>query len=100
MLITVVLDLAFAASLLGFIVMHSNLVGQNMTTIEMYEKKKSIPWRYDFGRAKNFQEVFGSSRLCWLLPVHTAAHLSELDAVRGFLLLPDLNFLVPSTCRH
>lgn len=28
-----------------------------MTTIEMYEKKKSIPWRYDYGKHKNFAEV-------------------------------------------
>lgn len=98
-----VLDIAFAASLLGFIVMHSNLVcpvlprpspshtaasfhrscfpeeasshlpvrpaprpspfpqvSQNMTTIEMYEKKKSIPWRYDYGKHKNFAEVSSS----------------------------------------
>jgi len=81
--LTVVLDMAFAASLLGFIVMHSNLVSQNMTTIEMYEKKKSIPWRYDFGKQKNFAEVFGSDRLFWLLPMHTSAHLQELDAAAG-----------------
>ena len=82
-LLTVVLDMAFAASLLGFIVMHSNLVSQNMTTIEMYEKKKSIPWRYDFGKHKNFCEVFGSDRLYWLLPMHSTAHLAELDAAAG-----------------
>jgi hypothetical protein len=81
--LTVVLDLAFAASLLGFIVMHSNLVSQNMTTIEMYEKKKSIPWRYDYGKQKNFAEVFGADRLYWLLPMHTSAHLGELDAAAG-----------------
>jgi len=81
--LTVVLDLAFAASLLGFIVMHSNLVSQNMTTIEMYEKKKSIPWRYDYGKQKNFQEVFGADRLFWLLPMHTSMHLNELDAAAG-----------------
>jgi len=76
--LTVVLDMAFAASLLGFIVMHSNLVSQNMTTIEMYEKKKSIPWRYDYGKQKNFTEVFGSDRLFMFLPMHTSAHMVEL----------------------
>jgi hypothetical protein len=81
--LTVVLDLAFAASLLGFLVMHSNLVSQNMTTIEMYEKKKSIPWRYDYGKQKNFQEVFGADRLFWLLPMHTSQHLAELDVGAG-----------------
>jgi len=75
--------MAFAASLLGFIVMHSNLVSQNMTTIEMYEKKKSIPWRYDYGKQKNFTEVFGSDRLFMFLPMHTSAHMVELDAAAG-----------------
>jgi len=43
--VTFVLDVAFAASLLGFIIMHVNLNLSNMTTIEMYEKKKTLPWR-------------------------------------------------------
>jgi len=81
--LTVVLDLAFAASLLGFIVMHSNLVSQNMTTIEMYEKKKSIPWRYDYGKQKNFAEVFGQDKLFWLMPMHTETHLRDLDVAAG-----------------
>jgi|MDSW01.1.fsa_nt_gb hypothetical protein len=43
--VTFFVDVAFAASLLGFIVMHANLNFSNMTTIEMYEKKKarSVP---------------------------------------------------------
>jgi len=95
--LTVVLDLAFAASLLGFIVMHSNLVSQNMTTIEMYEKKKSIPWRYDFGKQKNFAEVFGADRAYWLLPMHTSAHLAALDDAAGIsAYLADGPFTLPA----
>jgi hypothetical protein len=63
--VTFVLNVAFAASLLGFIIMHANLNLSNMTTIEMYEKKKTLPWRYNKGFRKNFQDVFGSSGFLW-----------------------------------
>jgi len=76
--VTFVLDVAFAASLLGFIIMHANLNLSNMTTIEMYEKKKTLPWRYNQGHHKNFKEVFGVSWVWWLIPAHGADHLRRL----------------------
>lgn len=76
--VTFVLDVAFAASLLGFIIMHANLNLSNMTTIEMYEKKKMLPWRFDRGRTNNLQEVFGLNPLLWLLPLHTPNQLHRL----------------------
>ena len=45
-----VMNVAFARCSLHTIVMHGNLVLANMTTIEMYEKKKTLPWKYDKGR--------------------------------------------------
>ena len=41
-----------------------------MTTIEMYEKKKTLPWKYDKGRWENFKEIFGDNVFSWLLPFH------------------------------
>ena len=76
--VTFVLDVAFAASLLGFIIMHANLNLSNMTTIEMYEKKKTLPWRYNLGQRKNFEEVFGKSAWWWLIPAHSADQLRRL----------------------
>jgi palmitoyltransferase len=76
--VTFVLDVAFAASLLGFIIMHANLNLSNMTTIEMYEKKKTLPWRYNQGSAKNFTEVFGMRWTWWLIPAHSNNHLRRL----------------------
>ena len=61
---------AFAASLLGFIIC-ANLNLSNMTTIEMYEKKKTLPWRYNVGAWKNFEEVFGKNPWLWFLPYHS-----------------------------
>jgi len=77
--VAVVLDIAFAFSVAGFLAMHLTLVLSNTTTIEMYEKKRMLPWRYDLGRQKNFEQVFGSKVLYWFVPMHFAedAHLVE-----------------------
>ena len=76
--VTFVLDVAFAASLLGFIIMHANLNLSNMTTIEMYEKKKTLPWRYNRGSRNNFTEVFGASWWWWWIPAHSSDQLRRL----------------------
>jgi|TARA_B100000073_G_scaffold248076_2_gene208397 palmitoyltransferase len=78
-----VMNVAFAASLLGFIVMHGNLVLANMTTIEMYEKKKTLPWKYDKGRWENFKEIFGDNVFSWLLPFHTKRASEKIDRTAG-----------------
>lgn len=78
-----VMNVAFAASLLGFIVMHGNLVLANMTTIEMYEKKKTLPWKYDKGRWGNFKEIFGDNLFSWLLPFHTNRANEKIDQTAG-----------------
>ena len=76
--VTFVLDVAFAASLLGFIIMHGNLNLSNMTTIEMYEKKKTLPWRYNVGARRNFEEVFGKNPWLWLMPYHSTEQSRRL----------------------
>lgn len=57
--IAVVINSAFAVSLGGFLVMHSNMLAANCTTIEMYEKERIHPWPYHKGFQRNFEEVFG-----------------------------------------
>ncbi|KAL3572175.1 hypothetical protein D5086_026079 [Populus alba] len=52
-----VLNLAFALSLLCFVVMHASLLSSNTTSIEVYEKKGAARWKYDLGRKKNFEQV-------------------------------------------
>lgn len=73
-----ILDLAFAISILGFLVMHLGLIFKNMTTIEMYEKVRTLPWRYDQGIRKNFEEVFGRNKLYWFIPLYTREDRSRL----------------------
>ncbi|CAD6223832.1 unnamed protein product [Miscanthus lutarioriparius] len=59
-----VLNLAFALSLLCFIGMHASLVTRNTTSIEVYERKKSVSWKYDLGWKRNLEQkrrLIGSS---------------------------------------
>eukprot|EP00899_Mesostigma_viride_P016723 jgi/Mesvir1/25051/Mv11896-RA.1 len=72
--VSFVMNIAFSFSLLGFLVMHGSLVFKNKTTIEMCEKKydPSVPWKYDQGLLKNVEQVLGTSRLLWPLPLYSA----------------------------
>lgn len=78
-----VLNLAFALSLLCFVVMHASLVSSNTTSVEVYEKKKAIRWRYDLGRKKNFEQVFGTKKALWLLPLFSKEDLDNIPALQG-----------------
>ncbi|KAM3746660.1 hypothetical protein ACB098_06G218100 [Castanea mollissima] len=78
-----VLNLAFALSLLCFIIMHASLVSSNTTSVEVHEKKKTIRWRYDLGRKKNFEQVFGTKKALWLLPLFSKEDLENIPALQG-----------------
>ncbi|XP_039007361.1 probable protein S-acyltransferase 14 [Hibiscus syriacus] len=82
--ITFVLNLAFALSILGFLIMHIALVGGNTTTIEAYENKTSPKWRYDLGWKNNFQQVFGLEKKFWFIPVYSEEDLRRMPALQGF----------------
>ncbi|CAA6663155.1 unnamed protein product [Spirodela intermedia] len=66
-----VLNLAFALSLLCFLIMHTSLLLSNTTTIEVYEKRQLPRWKYDLGKKKNFEQVFGTHRALWFLPLYS-----------------------------
>ncbi|MBA0789405.1 hypothetical protein Gotri_028294 [Gossypium trilobum] len=78
-----VLNLAFALSVLGFLIMHISLVSANTTTIEAYEKKSTPKWRYDLGRKKNFEQVFGTDKLYWFIPGYSDEDLRRMPALQG-----------------
>ncbi|XAR63170.1 Protein S-acyltransferase [Bertholletia excelsa] len=78
-----VLNLAFALSVLGFLIMHMSLVAANTTTIEAYEKKTSPKWRYDLGRKRNFEQVFGMDKWYWFIPTYSEEDLRRLPALQG-----------------
>ncbi|OWM87070.1 probable protein S-acyltransferase 14 [Punica granatum] len=78
-----VLNLAFALSVFGFLIMHVSLVSANTTTIEAYEKKTTPKWRYDLGRRKNFEQVFGTDKLHWFLPGYSEEDKRRIPALQG-----------------
>ncbi|KAL3829572.1 hypothetical protein ACJIZ3_018374 [Penstemon smallii] len=75
-----VLNLAFALSVLGFLIMHISLVSANTTTIEAYEKKTR---RYDLGRKRNFEQVFGTDKRYWFVPAYSEEDLRRMPALHG-----------------
>ncbi|KAJ0775810.1 putative protein S-acyltransferase [Helianthus annuus] len=78
-----VLNLAFALSVFGFLIMHATLVSGNTTTIEAYEKKTSPKWRYDLGRKRNFEQVFGTVERYWFIPAYSEEDLRRMPALQG-----------------
>nr|GMD31526.1 probable protein S-acyltransferase 12 [Ipomoea batatas] len=78
-----VLNLAFALSLLCFVVMHASLVSSNTTSVEVYEKKRNVRWKYDLGWKQNFVQVFGSSKALWFLPLFSKKDLESIPALHG-----------------
>ncbi|KAE8723320.1 putative protein S-acyltransferase 14 [Hibiscus syriacus] len=87
-----VLNLAFALSVLGFLIMHASLVSANTTTIEAYEKKTSPKWRYDLGRKKNFEQVFGTDKRYWFIPTYSDEDLRLMPALQGLELSSKADF--------
>ncbi|XP_073291292.1 probable protein S-acyltransferase 14 [Primulina huaijiensis] len=78
-----VLNMAFALSVLGFLIMHISMVAANTTTIEAYEKKATPKWRYDLGRKKNFEQVFGMDKRYWFIPSYSEEDLRRMPALQG-----------------
>ncbi|XP_078445862.1 putative protein S-acyltransferase 14 isoform X1 [Wolffia australiana] len=78
-----VLNMAFAVSVLGFLIMHVSLVSGNTTTIEAYEKKTTPKWRYDLGRKKNFEQVFGTDKAFWFIPRYSEEDVRRIPALQG-----------------
>lgn len=78
-----VINLAFALSLLCFIVMHVSLLSSNTTSIEVYEKRRAVRWRYDLGRKTNFEQVFGKKKALWLFPLYSEDDFSSIPALHG-----------------
>ncbi|KAI0488176.1 hypothetical protein KFK09_028003 [Dendrobium nobile] len=91
--LTFVLNLAFTLSVLGFLIMHISLVMGNTTTIEAYEKKTTPKWRYDLGRRRNFEQVFGLDKKHWFIPSYSDEDLRRIPALQGleYPTKPDLD---------
>ncbi|KAH9627443.1 hypothetical protein KSS87_006134 [Heliosperma pusillum] len=100
-----VLNLAFALSVMGFLIMHISLVASNTTTIEAYEKKTAPKWRYDLGKKKNFQQVFGTDKRYWFIPRYSEEDMRRMPELQGLEYPSNPNidtqvFGYPSTPNH
>ncbi|KMT20233.1 hypothetical protein BVRB_1g002370 [Beta vulgaris subsp. vulgaris] len=83
-----VLNLAFALSLLCFVIMHATLVWSNTTTIEVSEKKRdkkerASKWKYDLGWKQNFEQVFGMKKALWFFPLFAKDDLDNVPSLQG-----------------
>ncbi|XP_074263192.1 putative protein S-acyltransferase 14 [Silene latifolia] len=78
-----VLNMAFALSVMGFLIMHVSLVAGNTTTIEAYEKRSTPKWRYDLGKKKNFQQVFGTDKRYWFIPGYSEEDIRRMPELQG-----------------
>ncbi|RVW32045.1 putative protein S-acyltransferase 12 [Vitis vinifera] len=78
-----VINLAFALSLLCFIVMHVSFLSSNTTSIEVYDKRRAVRWKYDLGRKTNFEQVFGKKKALWLFPLYSEDDFSSIPALNG-----------------
>ncbi|KAJ4905533.1 putative protein S-acyltransferase 12 [Raphanus sativus] len=78
-----VLNLAFVLSLLCFVVMHISLLSTNTTSVEVHEKNGDVRWKYDLGKKKNFEQVFGKKKAFWLLPLYSKDDIQNITSLQG-----------------
>eukprot|EP00444_Apocalathium_aciculiferum_P004654 CAMPEP_0183407770 /NCGR_PEP_ID=MMETSP0370-20130417/17597_1 /TAXON_ID=268820 /ORGANISM="Peridinium aciculiferum, Strain PAER-2" /LENGTH=215 /DNA_ID=CAMNT_0025590179 /DNA_START=162 /DNA_END=809 /DNA_ORIENTATION=+ len=69
-------------TLTNFIKFHMKLVLENYTTIENLEREESAASKFDIGRRRNWEQVFGNNSYLWWLPMHTQASRPIGDGVR------------------
>merc|ERR1712087_874274 len=69
-------------TLTNFIKFHLKLVFGNYTTIENLERDENAKSKFDIGRRRNWEQVFGADASLWWLPVHTQASRPIGDGVR------------------
>merc|ERR1712110_1093017 len=74
--------LLLLGTLTNFIKFHMKLVLENYTTIENLEREEGAKSKFDIGRRRNWEQVFGSNAWMWWLPMHTQASRPIGDGVR------------------
>eukprot|EP00434_Breviolum_minutum_P045607 symbB.v1.2.040929.t1/scaffold7662.1/size18633/2 len=69
-------------TLTNFIRFHMKLVLENYTTIENLEREEGAKSKFDIGRRRNWEQVFGQNPWMWWIPFHTQASRPIGDGVR------------------
>jgi len=76
------MSVVLIVTLWNFIKFHLKLVFENYTTIENLEKEEGAKSKFDVGRNRNWEQVFGSNVWLWWLPMHIQASRPIGDGVR------------------
>merc|ERR1719262_1752968 len=76
------MSLLLICTLTNFIKFHMKLVLENYTTIENLEREEGAKSKFDIGRSRNWEQVFGATTSQWWLPMHTQASRPIGDGVR------------------
>jgi len=69
-------------TLTNFIKFHLKLVLENYTTIENLEREEGAKSKFDIGRSRNWEQVFGPNPYLWWYPAHVPASRPVGDGVR------------------
>jgi len=69
-------------TLTNFLKFHLKLVLENYTTIENLEREEGAKSKFDIGRRRNWEQVFGTNPWLWWYPAHTLASRPVGDGVR------------------
>lgn len=76
------LSVLLICTLTNFIRFHIKLVLENYTTIENLEREEGAKSKFDIGRCRNWEQVFGATPWLWWMPMHTQASRPIGDGVR------------------
>jgi len=76
------LSVLLVITLTNFLKFHLRLVLENYTTIENLEREEGAKSKFDIGRRRNWEQVFGADPWLWWCPVHTQASRPIGDGVR------------------
>lgn len=76
------LSVLLICTLTNFIKFHLKLVLENYTTIENLEREEGAKSKFDIGRRRNWEQVFGANPWLWWCPLHTQASRPVGDGVR------------------
>jgi len=80
--LTYCLCVLLICTLTNFIKFHLKLVLENYTTIENLEREEGAKSKFDIGRRRNWEQVFGVNAWLWWYPAHIPASRPVGDGVR------------------
>jgi len=81
-LMSYMMSVLLIVTLTNFLKFHLKLVLDNYTTIENLEREEGAKSKFDIGRRRNWEQVFGTNPWWWWYPCHINASRPVGDGVR------------------